>query len=138
MRKNLPFTNDEKGFILPLVLLIAALLFLFVSTNVAIYKNEMVITKNELSQIKIDTLFQMSRAKFKDKISTLAQDHGTVHYTFPDGNVKIGYEVLSEDVYQLTFTVDPLDGKLLIIANHMAIPTSVNKLPESGQTNLKQ
>lgn len=124
MKKSLLFTSDEKGFILPLVLLIAALMFLFVSTNVAIYKNEMTITKNELAQIKIDTLFQMSRAKFKDEIPTLKQDNGSVHYTFPDGKVKIAYEFLPEDVYQLTFYVDPLDDKLLTITNHMELPTT--------------
>lgn len=121
MKKSLLFTNDEKGFILPLVLLIAALMFLFVSTNIAIYKNEMVVTKNELSQLRINTLFQSGRAKFTTEIPTLKQDQGTVNYTFPNGTVKIIYQVLPENVYQLTFTVDPLDGKLLIITNQMAL-----------------
>lgn len=122
MKKNLMFISDGKGFILPLVLLIAALLFLFVSTNVAIYKNEMIITKNELTQIKIDTLLQMSRAKFKEEISAHMQNNGIAQYTFPDGKVKIEYQILPENVYQLTFSIDPLDDKLLIITNNMKMP----------------
>lgn len=119
MKKNSTFINEEKGFILPLVLLIATLLFLFVSTNIAIYKNEMSITKNELDQIKIDTLFQMGRAKFKDDLTVLTQESGTVYYTFPNGNVEVSFKMDTEDVYELTFSVSTSD-KLLIITNHMA------------------
>lgn len=138
MRKNLLYINNQKGFVLPLVLLIAALLFLFVSTNVAIYKNEMIITKNELAQLKIDTLFQMSRAKFKDEIATIKQDKGTVDYIFPNGRVKIAYEFLPVDIYQLTFSVDPLDDKLLVITNQMKLPKAqMNTQTDLGQTKSK-
>lgn len=122
MKKNSPFISKEKGFILPLVLLIAALLFLFVSTNVSIYHNELTIMKNELSQIKIDTLFQMGRSKFKNELSLLKQENGTVHYTFPDGDVKIGY-TRKQEVYELIFSISTPDNKLLVTANHMTLPT---------------
>lgn len=120
MRKSSRFINEEKGFILPLVLLIAALLFLFISTNVAIYHNELTITKNELSQLKINTLFQTGRSKFKKEITTLNQDGGTVQYLFPDGDVKIDY-IRKENVYELLFSVSTSDNKVLEISNHMTL-----------------
>lgn len=120
MRKSSRFINEEKGFILPLVLLIAALLFLFISTNVAIYHNELTITKNELSQLKINTLFQTGRSKFKKEITTLNQDGGTVQYLFPDGDVKIDY-IRKENVYELLFSISTSDNKVLEISNHMTL-----------------
>ncbi|WP_404453005.1 hypothetical protein LG329_02475 [Virgibacillus necropolis] len=134
MRKNSPFITEEKGFILPLVLLIAALLFLFVSTNVSIYHNELSITKNELSQLKIDSLFQMGRSKFKNEISSLKQDSGTVQYTFPDGYVKIDY-TRNQEVYELIFSISTHDDKILVIAHHITMETEMNNGTDSGQTN---
>ncbi|ASN05242.1 competence type IV pilus minor pilin ComGG [Virgibacillus necropolis] len=118
MRKSTPFLNEEKGFILPIVLLIAALLFLFVSTNITIYHNELTIAKNEISQLKIDTLFQMGRSKLKNEISSLNPRSGTVEYSFPDGDVKISY-IRKQEVYELAIYIYTPDKKVFAIANHM-------------------
>ncbi|MFZ3577848.1 hypothetical protein [Virgibacillus sp. DJP39] len=126
MKKNSQYINNEKGFILPLVLLTAALLFLFLSTHVSIYQNELRITKNELAQTKIDTLFQMGRSKFKSELPLLNQESGTVQYTFPDGDVEITYS-RKQNIYELLFSIATPDNKQFIIANHMAVILDLNK-----------
>lgn len=114
MKKTLIFTHD-RGFILPLTLLTAALLFLFVGTNIVVYKNELLITKNELSQIKVDTLYQMGHAKFTDVLPELEQDNGTMIYEFPDGEVNIVYQLETSTGYKVTYSIKTFDQKLLVI-----------------------
>ncbi|ASK63202.1 hypothetical protein CFK37_14120 [Virgibacillus phasianinus] len=127
MKRSLLFISNERGLILPLTLLITALLFLFLSTNVAIYHNELTITRNELSQLKIDTLFQMGRSKLTKELSMQQQDSGTVQYTFPDGIVEISYFRKSE-IYQLAFSISTPDNKIYTVANQITLKKEMNNV----------
>lgn len=125
MKKISTFIHDDQGFILPITLFVASLLILFTGTNIAIYKNEMIITKNEIAQIKIDTLYQIGHSKFKASLVTLNQESGTTHYTLPDGEVNIEYQLLTPNTYKVTFSINTVENKLLVITDFMNLPTSI-------------
>ncbi|WP_430785284.1 hypothetical protein VBD025_10745 [Virgibacillus flavescens] len=127
MKKNSTFIHNEQGFILPLTLFVAALLILFTGTNIAIYKNEMIITKNEIAQIKIDTLYQIGHTKFLAALDTLNQESGTTSYKLPDGEVSIEYQLQSSDTFKVKFSVNTLDNKLLVITDFISLPTQLHK-----------
>ncbi|MBT2214450.1 hypothetical protein KK120_01220 [Virgibacillus dakarensis] len=106
MKKQLSFTNKQHGFFLPYVLFITAIVLFVLTVNTNTYKNDIRIIHNHLEQLKIETLVQMGREKFKAETGTHTDERGTVSYSFPPGNVKIIYNRLTPTEYRLFFTVE--------------------------------
>lgn len=104
MKKQLFFINNESGFILPHVLLIATILLITVMTNINIYQKNVHLTYYHIDQLRIETLFQMGYAKFQNEFSPVDLDHQkTVTYHFPDGRVTIEFNQLNDEEGQLHF-----------------------------------
>ncbi|WP_088050629.1 hypothetical protein [Virgibacillus dakarensis] len=106
MKKQLSFINKQHGFFLPYVLFITAIVLFVLTVNTNTYKNDIRIIHNHLEQLKIETLVQMGREKFKVETGTHTDERGTVSYSFPPGNVKIIYNRLTLTEYRLFFTVE--------------------------------
>lgn len=104
MKKQLYFMTKEKGFILPYTLFITTIILLLLTASINIYSREVQMTHQAVEQLKLETLFQMGRTKFKNELSTLNSHNDTIVYTFPDGTVEIEY-IVGEDDHNLHFTI---------------------------------
>lgn len=104
MKKRLSFINNQSGFFLPYVLFITSLVFIFITSNISIYQNELQITDRQVEQLKIETLFQMGRAKLKENIE-MFEAGNTATYLFQDGSVEILIEDWDDNKYKLFFTI---------------------------------
>ncbi|QGS68865.1 hypothetical protein CV093_11790 [Oceanobacillus sp. 143] len=66
---------------MPYVLFIIAIVYIIVTTNIAMYRNDLQLTENQIEQVKIETLFQMQREQFKQEFRNmdyLAQKQPTI------------------------------------------------------------
>jgi|SRR5690625_77932 len=80
LMKNQSSFMSESGFILPSVSLIIFILFIIFTTNIAIYKQDVVIADNHIKQIKIETLIQLALESYKAELK--ASDHFIDQYDF--------------------------------------------------------
>lgn len=98
--------NNESGIFLPYVLFISAILFIVLFAAIQNYQKEIMITYQNIDQLRVETLFQKGYEKFKQEnlLDSLGEKI-TVHYSFPDGNVLIEYLKLTEDEGQLHFEI---------------------------------
>lgn len=104
MKKRLSFINNQSGFFLPYVLFITSLVFILITSNISIYQSELQITARQVEQLKIETLFQMGRAKLKENIEMFEAGNKAT-YLFRDGSVEILIEDRKDNKYTLFFTI---------------------------------
>ncbi|WP_405103985.1 hypothetical protein [Oceanobacillus sp. FSL H7-0719] len=95
--------ND--GFIMLQVLFTIALLFILVTSSIASYRNEVYITKRQIEQVKIETLFQTAQTKYKQTLSESGPPLSPVSYNFPDGTVDISVSDYTEHYVKLQFLI---------------------------------
>ncbi|WP_174613798.1 competence type IV pilus minor pilin ComGG [Virgibacillus ihumii] len=105
MKKRFAFITDHNGFILPYVLFIAALVIITITASIQLYQNEIRISESQTEQLKIETLFQMGRAKFSEHLRDHNLSESPVTYHFPDGDVEIKYKKLTTGEHHLYFTI---------------------------------
>lgn len=105
MKKQSFFMNNESGFFLPYVLFITTLIFLTVTMSVRTYQHEIEITHHLVDQLRAETMMQMGLALFEKNDFPEGAEPFHVTYDFPDGEVTIKYEYMSELEYYLHFTV---------------------------------
>lgn len=110
--------TKEQGFILPYTLFITTIILLLLTASINIYSREIQMTHHALEQLKLETLFQMGRTKFKNEFPFPAPVNDTTVYDFPDGRVQIEY-IPTEDEHNLHFT---------IYTKNDSVITKVNKL----------
>lgn len=109
--------NSENGFFLPFVLVISLVIILLITTFIKMYESEIVMTKNLINQLEVDTIVQMSLEQFKQVIDELDHIEGELTYTYPkqyeanirymfldDEDVKLSYKIKlsNEDLYDVT------------------------------------
>lgn len=116
MKKQSFFINKQGGFFLPYVLFITAIVLLVVSLGANAYKNDIYIVHNHFEQLKIETIAQMGREKFKSEVSEHTAKKGHVSYTFPQGSAEITYTRMDDTEYTLLFTIST-DDKSYINTN---------------------
>ncbi|TMN20962.1 hypothetical protein FFL34_01675 [Lentibacillus cibarius] len=121
MKKILSSTAEQKGFILPYVLFFIAIAFIAITFNVNLYRDEVQITKNQTEQLKIETLLQMGRTRFKDEVASDTEIPNPVVYHFPVGNVKIRYAEPHEQKYHLYISIQTDTFATLSITNQLRI-----------------
>ena len=116
--------NKEAGFFLPYVLFITSLVFIVITASINIYQQDIQITHQYIDQLRIETLFQMGQAKFKEEY--LPNEMGTIQvkYTFPDGMVTIVYNRIDDFQYKLHFTILTENDSYFTILSTNNIPTS--------------
>ncbi|GAB3052030.1 hypothetical protein [Virgibacillus ainsalahensis] len=118
MKKRLYFINSERGFFLPYVLFTITLVFIYITSNIHAYRSEIDITEGLVENIKAETLFQMGHTKIKEEMETF--DHASeVFYRFPEGSVEIELKSMSEDSYQLYFTMRTNKDFVVSITNYV-------------------
>ncbi|MBM7597970.1 hypothetical protein JOC34_000327 [Virgibacillus halotolerans] len=105
MKKQLSFITNQHGFFLSYVLFITSLIFILTMSNIAIYRNDLQITANQIDQVKIESLFQMGRTKFKEELDKYNKQKDIVSYAFPDGTVDILIDDIHGNQYELYFTI---------------------------------
>ncbi|MFC3039058.1 hypothetical protein ACFOGI_02160 [Virgibacillus xinjiangensis] len=106
MKRLLYFMNKkEHGFFLPYVLVIILVVLSGVASSIHAYKNTIDISRNHLEEIKIETLFQMGRAKVEKDLDTQEEVPRLAMYDFPDGNVVIDIFPMDPDTLLLHFLI---------------------------------
>lgn len=116
MKKQLSSTNSESGFIFPYVLLIATVLFIVITANINMYRQEIQLTYQTIDQLKVETLLQMGYAKFLEEFSKEDLDQKiTVQYDFPDGNVTIEFNQVTSDEGQLLFQMNTKNNSYVAV-----------------------
>ncbi|MEN1970580.1 hypothetical protein WMZ97_21285 [Lentibacillus sp. N15] len=106
MKKQLYFTHNQQGFILPYVLFIMTIILLVISAMVSTYQNDIRISQHHQDQLNIETLIQMGREQFKQEIDKHTATTGSVSYRFPPGKVNITYLQMGANEYHLLFQVE--------------------------------
>ncbi|MGM8365125.1 hypothetical protein ACLIBG_06510 [Virgibacillus sp. W0181] len=130
MKNQSPFTNRESGFYLPYVLFIITIIFIVITASIQVYSNDIQMTRKHLEQLKIETLFQISRTKLKEDIknnspSIRNKDH--VIYVLPEGTVTINFMPLEVNTFQLHFTILTDENTTYTLTNKLKI-NDENKL----------
>lgn len=98
--------NKSNGFILPYVLFIITLVLILIMGNITQYRSEFTSTALQIENVRMETLFQMGREKWKQEIATNGAQLGQViTYSFPDGMVGINLEDENEERYRLHFII---------------------------------
>ncbi|WP_077326963.1 hypothetical protein [Virgibacillus siamensis] len=106
MKNPFMYINDQRGFILPYVLFITALLIITITASIRLYHNELIITESQAEQVKVETLFQMAHSQFTDNLPNKNNPaDNPVMYHFPYGNVKIEYIRMDTETYHLYVTI---------------------------------
>ncbi|WP_339228117.1 hypothetical protein NSQ77_21340 [Oceanobacillus sp. FSL K6-2867] len=103
MKKNSLIMN-EHGIVLPYVIFITTLVFMFIMTAIHSYKQDIALTQRHIQQVKIETLFQMGYETVKAEM-TDQQPPNSVSYHFPDGSVSIAITPAGNTMYELSFTI---------------------------------
>ncbi|WP_188453663.1 competence type IV pilus minor pilin ComGG [Virgibacillus oceani] len=123
MKNRSFFTTKQNGFFLPYVLFLTAIVLIVLTAAVNTYKSDIRITDNQLEQLKIETLLQISRAKLKQNFPQHENSSQPVVYTFPDGDVYIDIEQITSKKYELTFTINT-DTKSYVTTNILSFDNS--------------
>ncbi|WP_077299474.1 competence type IV pilus minor pilin ComGG [Virgibacillus pantothenticus] len=124
MIKKLSFTHKESGFMLPLVLFVTALVFLIISTTVHRYQNNVIMTKNQIEQLKIETLVQMSREKIKQELIQNGEIENQMDISFPYGEVSVRITSLTPEKYRLFFTITTNNQSKLQLTGFLKSPSN--------------
>ncbi|WP_138415805.1 hypothetical protein [Aquibacillus sediminis] len=100
--------TQQKGFILPYILFVAALVLIMTTSSISIYYYHHEQTHYLEEQLKMDTLLQMAQQEFKATIE-IEQDNdikpGQITYRYPYGNVLIYYRPVTEQMIKAEFHV---------------------------------
>ncbi|MBC5637204.1 hypothetical protein H8S33_10325 [Ornithinibacillus sp. BX22] len=128
MRKRLDFVHNEKGFILPSVLLLTTFVLLNFSTNMLAYQHDLKITYNLIEQINAQTLFQMSYITYKKDYVPQNKDENLT-YQFPNGKVNIRSKGYGEFI-QLRFNIETNQSKVLFVSEMVKPAPNSNQFQE--------
>lgn len=110
MAKRFQFINNEHGFFLPLVSIMSLIILIIVTTCIKMYQNEIVITKNLINNLQIDTVIQMSLEQFKQEVHHFDKINGELSYSFPNNHtVDIKYTFLDNDDILLDYRINIAD-----------------------------
>ncbi|MUK87133.1 hypothetical protein GMD78_01805 [Ornithinibacillus sp. L9] len=99
--------NSQRGFILPSVMFISVFVFIIVLANTYTFQSSVQITDKVIENIKIETLFQMGLARFKNDYANLGYttEEQTIEYEFPNGNTQITYLYMNENQILLNLNI---------------------------------
>lgn len=106
MKKQLFHINHERGFYLPIVLVVTTLTLSFITILIYSYQNQLKMTESMMFQVEAETFIQMIRVDFSEMVLVdEPNDTGTVSYEYPNGLVTINYEQESENNWRLNCTI---------------------------------
>lgn len=105
MKKQFYIMKNNSGFFFPYVVVITTILLLSFSMVVYFYSNEKKVTENLVKQAKIETVFQMARAKFMEDQVYETHSTGELLYVFPDGEVEVVFEYVTDKEIQIDYWI---------------------------------
>lgn len=105
MKKQFYIMKNNSGFFFPYVVVIATILLVSFSTAMYFYSNEQKVTENVVKQVKIESVFQMARAKFMEEKVYETHSTGELLYVFPDGDVKVVFEYVTDTELQIDYWI---------------------------------
>ncbi|RFA32810.1 hypothetical protein CAI16_16855 [Virgibacillus dokdonensis] len=105
MIKKSSIIRNNAGFMFPFVLVITVLVLLIITATAYHYQNNIVMTKNQIEQLKIETMVQMSRERVKQALIQNGELKKQMYFSFPYGDVSLRINALSSDKYTLFFTI---------------------------------
>lgn len=117
MKRLLHFTNREDGFVFPFVLFVAVIIFIIITSHIYVYHHDIHITNNHQEQLKMETLFQMSRVRVKEDLPVLDQYPSHISYQFPYGDVTVF--IPDKNSRQITFHIYTDNNAEKIIPYHL-------------------
>lgn len=117
MKNQSLITNKESGFFLPYVLFITVIVLTIITSSIRTYQSEIEITHHLIEQLKAETILQMGISKFNQDYLPNDQETLNVQYNFPDGDVAIIYNLISELEYRLHFTITTNNGLVYTTVN---------------------
>ncbi|WP_121605256.1 hypothetical protein [Virgibacillus sp. Bac332] len=103
MKKILSYTNNEKGFMLPMVMFTIALVLIATITNIQLYQNNKQMTAHQLEQVKMESLIQITREKLKKDLLK-DKDLKRNLYHLPEGNISVVVTLLATGKYKVLFS----------------------------------
>ncbi|RYG74689.1 hypothetical protein EU245_00435 [Lentibacillus lipolyticus] len=121
MKKILTFTANQEGFVLPYILFFIAISFIIITADVHLYRDEIHIAQNHTEQLKVETLLQMGRTRFKDELTSGMDMPNPIAYEFPYGEVKISYTEIQETMYNLHLTIRTDKGTIHSLTNQLQL-----------------
>lgn len=126
MKKLSHFTENEQGFILPLVLIVSLIIIMLMTTVIKIYQNELKITQNLIEQIEIDTIIQMSFEQVKNDLMNTEQTEGEFVFTLPQqSQAKIQYHFLESDIVNLHYKIKLANEELYEVTQIYSIKDNI-------------
>ncbi len=89
----------------PFVLFITVLVLMIITATAYHYQNNIVMTKNQIEQLKIETMVQMSRKKVKQELIQNGELKEQMDFSFPYGDVSLRINAIPSNKYTLLFTI---------------------------------
>ncbi|HEY4602634.1 MAG TPA: hypothetical protein VIG73_15305 [Cerasibacillus sp.] len=137
MKKKSSFITNERGFFLPFVLFFTIVIFMLIMASIKSYQNDVIMTHRLSEHVKIETLYQMGLARFKNDLASQENliDERTNHffYQFPSGQVDITSE-RKDDYLYLAYIITTDKGVSSSTITNI-IPVSEVLTMEMSQTN---
>ncbi|KGX90955.1 hypothetical protein N781_05765 [Pontibacillus halophilus JSM 076056 = DSM 19796] len=110
MRKRLRSTN-EQGFIFPILLFLFTFFLAAITYGITSYYTMMDWVENEAKLVRMNTLYQMGRASFReDAYHQQAGSQGVIVYEFPYGTVTATFETNEEDGESVDYYIEEQAG----------------------------
>lgn len=106
MKEYLLQMDNERGTYLPFVLLITLILFSTITTMIAIYKNEKLISNQLWEFMKAETIVEMTKRTFVHEHVSELDEEGYISYSFPSGDVFVTYNKVDDDIYSLFLKIE--------------------------------
>ncbi|HLQ73794.1 MAG TPA: hypothetical protein VK125_06135 [Bacillota bacterium] len=85
MKSTLCYIQNNKGYFMPLVLLVVALVFITFSMSIKLYQDEVIMTDHFMKRLEAENLFQMT----VEKVSANENVEREVVYDYPNGSVHV-------------------------------------------------
>ena len=123
MKKHFSFSN-QRGFFLPYILFIIALVFIIVSANIKIYQNEIHTMEHLTEQIHIESLLQMGYMKYKDQMKDVEEFPQKVLFDFPSGEVNVFYISHEKNIVSVRYHIKTDKNNSFSIKGTIKLPNN--------------
>ncbi|MBB6454261.1 hypothetical protein HNQ94_002736 [Salirhabdus euzebyi] len=103
--------NNDNGFVFPFVYFLSTVLIFLLLSALNSLDNQRVLVDLREEQIKLETLFISSYFDFRRTLPSLHIKNGTseINFTYEDGNVKILYTPISDELIKGQFIYNTLE-----------------------------
>lgn len=108
MKNYFYFMNNERGFYLPIVLIVSVVTLSALITTIQIYKNEVVATNLLLQQLDLSMMKDITIQRFKSEVNFNEIDIGEFEFKLDNNHSYGEYEVIDGEV-RVTFHIETDD-----------------------------